>query len=149
MPSDAKTPPPALSRSPSPPGSPSEVSSRRPRSPVSSHRPRSPVFFVDTSRDFDFAQQLYGELNRGFLGPPCDDKIIILNDSDEEKEEVREKKSTGAKDAVGSAVVNPAPTTSADTDDAPAGAKNGNSDEQGPDQEAISGNGSGDDAGEP
>jgi hypothetical protein len=43
-------------------------------------------FIADTARDFEFAQRLYGELNRGFLGPPGDDKIIILIDSDEEKD---------------------------------------------------------------
>jgi hypothetical protein len=43
-------------------------------------------FITDTTRDFEFAQRLYGELNRGFLGPPGDDKIIILIDSDEEKD---------------------------------------------------------------
>jgi hypothetical protein len=39
----------------------------------------------DTSHNFEFAQRLYGELNRALLGPPDDDKIIILSDSNEEK----------------------------------------------------------------
>jgi hypothetical protein len=125
--SDAKTPPPAPSGTPSSLGSLSEVSSRRPRSPVfeqggPSRKP--PVIdlssssdeedsFIDTSRDFEFAQRLYGELNCDLLWPPGDGKVIILSDSDEEKEEAREK-STGAKDVVASAAVNPVSTTSTD-----------------------------------
>jgi hypothetical protein len=51
------------------------------------------------------------------MGPPGDDKIIVLSDFDEE--EVHEEKITGTKDAATSAVVKPASTA----DDAPAGAK--------------------------
>jgi hypothetical protein len=87
---------------------------------------------LDTSRDFEFTQRLFGELNCSLLGPPGDGKIIILSDSDKEKEEVCEEKSTGAEDATASAAINPASTASADDADASAGAKN-NSDEQGPD----------------
>jgi hypothetical protein len=100
-----------------------------------------------TSRDFEFTQRLFGELNRAVLGPPGDDKVIILSDSD--KEEVHEEKITGIEDAATSGAVNPASTASAGTDDAPMGAKNNNSDDQGPDQEAGSDNGSGDDTDEP
>jgi hypothetical protein len=120
MPSDAKTPPPVLSGSPSPPGSPSEVASCRPCSPVFGQGgpfEKAPVtdpssssdkedFIADTSRDFEFAQRLYDELNHGFLGPLDDGKIIILSDSDEEKEEVCEEKSSGLEDVAASAVVN-------------------------------------------
>jgi hypothetical protein len=70
-------------------------------------------FIADTSRDFEFAQRLYGELNHDFLGLLSDDKIIILSDFDEEKEEVREEKSTGVEDVAASAAVNPASTASA------------------------------------
>jgi hypothetical protein len=52
----------------------------------------------DTSRNFEFAQRLYGELNHALLGPSGDGQIIILSDSDEEKEEVHEEKSTDAGD---------------------------------------------------
>jgi hypothetical protein len=38
-----------------------------------------------TSHDFAFAQRLFGELNRVIVGPPGDDKIIILSDCDEEE----------------------------------------------------------------
>jgi hypothetical protein len=79
-PSYAKTPPPTPSGSPSPPGSASEVSSCHPRSPVFEQGDpsrKAPVidlssssdeedFFTDISHDFEFAQRLYGELNRGF-----------------------------------------------------------------------------------
>jgi hypothetical protein len=100
-----------------------------------------------TSRVFDFVQRLFGELNRTVLGPPDDDKIIILSDSDEE--EVHEEKTTGTKDAAASAAVKPTSTTSTDVDDAPVRAKNDNSDDQTPNQEASGDNGSGGDAGKP
>jgi hypothetical protein len=133
-PSDSKTPPPVPSGSPSPPGSPSEVASRCPCSPVFekggpsekalvidlSSSSDEEDFIANTSRDFEFAQRLYGELNRGFLEPPSDGKIIILNYSDEEKEEVREEKSSGLEDVVASTAVNPASTSSVDDADAPA-----------------------------
>jgi hypothetical protein len=132
-PSDAKSSPSAPIGSPSPPGSPLEVSSCCPRSSVfeqGGSSGKAPVidlssssgeedFFTDTSRDFEFAQWLYGELNRGFLGPPDGGKIIILSDFDEEKEEVREK-STGAECTTASAAFNPASTASADDADTPA-----------------------------
>jgi hypothetical protein len=41
----------------------------------------------DTSCDFEFAQRLFGELNRAFLGPLDDSKIIIFSDFDEKKSE--------------------------------------------------------------
>jgi hypothetical protein len=84
----------------------------------------------DTSHDFEFAQRLFGKLNRAFLGPPDDDKIIILSDSDEEKKEVREEKSTGTEDATASIAVNPTSFASTDDTNAPTGAKNDNSDDQ-------------------
>jgi hypothetical protein len=134
-PSDAKTPSPMLSGSPSPPGSLSEVASCRPHSPVfeqSGPSEKAPVidlssssdeedFIAITSRDFEFTQRLYGKLNRGFVGLPGDGKIIILSDFDKEKEEVCEEKFPGPKDAAASAAVNPASTTSASDANASAG----------------------------
>jgi hypothetical protein len=102
---------------------------------------------VATSRDFEFAQRLFGELNRAVLGPPSDGNIVIHSDSDEE--EVCEEKTTSTEDVAASAAVNPASTTSADVNDAPMGAKNDNSDDQAPDQEAGGDNGSGGDASKP
>jgi hypothetical protein len=100
----------------------------------------------DTSHDFEFAQRLYGELNRAFLVPSGDGKIIIISDSDEKKEEVHEEKSTGTREATASGAVNPTSTTSAD---APTGTKNDNSDGQRPDQEAGDEDGGRDDADTP
>jgi hypothetical protein len=80
-----------------------------------------------TSCDFKFTQRLFDELNCAVLGSPDDGKIIVLNDSD--KEEVCEEKTTGIEDAAASTAVNPASTSSTDTDDAPVGAKNDNSDD--------------------
>jgi hypothetical protein len=68
--------------------------------------------FTDTSREFEFAQRLYGKLNHDLLGPLGDGKIIILNDSDKEKEEARKEKFASAKDAVASTAVNPISTAS-------------------------------------
>jgi hypothetical protein len=68
----------------------------------------------DTVCDFEFAQRLFGELNHDLLGPSGDGNIIILSDSDEEKDEAHEEKSIGAKDAATSATVNPVSTASAD-----------------------------------
>jgi hypothetical protein len=68
--------------------------------------------FTDTSREFEFTQRLYGELNHDLLGPPGDGKIIILNDSDKEKEEACKEKFASAKDAVASTAVNPISTAS-------------------------------------
>jgi hypothetical protein len=104
---------------------------------------------LDTSRDFEFTQRLYGELNRALPGPPGDGKIIILSDFDVEKEDVHEEKSTDAEDVAAFAAVNPTSTTSSDDVDAPAGAKNDNSDDQGADQEAGTGDGGRDDTSEP
>jgi hypothetical protein len=77
-------------------------------------------FFVDTSRDFEFAQWLYDELNHDLLGPPSDGKVIILSDSNEEKEEACEEKPVSTEDAVVFAVVNPVSTASANDIGTPA-----------------------------
>jgi hypothetical protein len=133
-PSDVKTPPPVPSGASSPPASPSEVASRRPRSPVFKQggpSEKAPVidlssssdevdFVANTSRDFEFAQRLYGKLNRGFLGPSGDGKIIIFSDSNKEKEEVREEKSSNPEDAAASTTVNLALTAFASDVGAPA-----------------------------
>jgi hypothetical protein len=104
-------------------------------------------FIVDTCRDAEFTRKLFGDLNRDILKPPGNGKVIILDDSEEEKEASNEKM-VGTELAVTSAAVNPAPTASAVNNDAHKGAKNDNSDDQGPDQEASGdiGNGSGDGA---
>jgi hypothetical protein len=98
LPDDSKTLPPMPSGSPPSPGSPSEVSSRRPCSPMfeqGNASGKTPMidlssssdeenFIVDTSHDAELTKKLFGDLNRDILGPPTDGKIIILDDSDEE-----------------------------------------------------------------
>jgi hypothetical protein len=92
---DAKTPPPSPSGSPPPPESPSEVLSCRRCSLVfkqGSASGTTPVsgpssLIVDTSRDEEFVRKLFDDLNCDILGPPGDDRIIIIDDSDEAQEE--------------------------------------------------------------
>jgi hypothetical protein len=72
---------------------------------------------ANTSRDEEFTRRLFGDLNCDVLGPPGDDKIIILSDSDEEEKEVHEKKTIGAKAAPSSAARSSVSTASANTDD--------------------------------
>jgi hypothetical protein len=134
--SDAKTPPLVPSRSPPPPGSPSEICSRHRCSSVFEQggSGKAPVIDLSlssdledlitaTSHDFEFTQRLFGELNRDALGSPDNDKTIILSNFDEE--EVHEEKATNIEDVAASAAVNPTSTTFADAnaDDAPTGQK--------------------------
>jgi hypothetical protein len=88
-------------------------------------------FIADTSHDAEFARKLFGDLNHNILWPPSDNKVIILDDSAEEKE-VPDEKMTSIELTATSAAINPAPTTSATADDALEGEKNDNSDDQGP-----------------
>jgi hypothetical protein len=132
--SDTMTAPSVPSRTPSPPGFAAEVCSHCPRSPVLEQGGLSEMAPVvdlsspqgeenplhDIARDFKFAQRLFGKLNRAFLGPPGDGKVIILSDSDEEEEEAREENSTGAKDAATSAIINLVSTASTDDISTPA-----------------------------
>jgi hypothetical protein len=104
-------------------------------------------FIADTSRDAEFARKLFGDLHRDILGPPGDGKVIILDDSNEEKEAPNEK-TVGTELVATSAAVNQVLTASAAADNTPEGVKNNNSDDQGSDQEVSGGNdnGSGDGA---
>ncbi len=95
-------------------------------------------FIVDTSHDEELTRKLFGDLNRDILGPPGDSKIIALDDSDDDGE-AQEEKTAGIEST----------TATASADDAPAGAKISNSDDQGPDQEADGGDDSGRSAGDP
>jgi hypothetical protein len=85
-------------------------------------------FIIDTSREGEFTKKLFGDLNRDIIRPPGDGKVIILDDSDEEKEASNEKMAV-TELAATSAVVNPALTAFTVTDDAPVGANNDNSDD--------------------
>jgi hypothetical protein len=64
---------------------------------------------ADVSQD-EFTRIHFGGLNRDVLGPSDDGKIIVLSDSDEKEEEVREEKTTGTENATTSAAVNPTST---------------------------------------
>jgi hypothetical protein len=44
------------------------------------------LLVVDTSRDEEFARNLFGDLNRDILGPLGDGKIIIIDDFDDDDE---------------------------------------------------------------
>jgi hypothetical protein len=99
--SKASTPPPSRSGSPPPTQSPPATSSRRLcLPPCEQGGPSEPVpvvdlalssdeedFIADTSHDEELARKLFGDLNRDILGPPGDGKIIVLNDSEDEKPE--------------------------------------------------------------
>jgi hypothetical protein len=132
LPDDAKTPTPMPSGYPPPPGSPSNVSSRRRCSSVfeqGSALGATPVsgpssLVVDTSRDEEFTKKLFGDLNRDILGPPDDGKIIIIDDSDNDDEAQEE----------GTTDIDPT-TVLASAADAPAGSSVANSDDQGSKQE--------------
>jgi hypothetical protein len=87
-------------------------------------------FFADTSCDAEFTKKLFADLNRDILGPPGDGKVIILDDSDEEKE-ASDEKMVGTELTATSAAVTPVSTASTVADDAPVWAKNDNSDDQG------------------
>jgi hypothetical protein len=131
--SGGSIPPLALSGSPPPSGSPSDISTCRSSSPVfEQDSPSENVSIVDlfsslndeglipdTSRDEEFAKRHFDDLNRDVLGPPDDDKIIILSDSDEEEEEVHKEDAIDIEAAPSSAMTFPAPTASVDdVDDA-------------------------------
>jgi hypothetical protein len=106
------------------------------------------IFIVDTSHDVKLTKKLFGDLNRDILRPPSDGKIIVLDDSDEENE-AQEEKNTGIESMAASASTDPTSSAPTSADDAPAGAKIDNSDDQGPDQEADGGDSGRCSAGEP
>jgi hypothetical protein len=126
LPDDTETPPSVPSGSSPPPGSPSVASSRRPCSLVFEQGNASgkismlepSLFIVDTSRDKELVTKLFSDLNRDILGPPGDDKIIVLDDSDDDGE-AQEEKTADIKSTAAPASV----------DDAPVEAKIRNSDD--------------------
>jgi hypothetical protein len=105
-------------------------------------------FIVDTSRDAELARKLFSDLNHDILGPPGDDKIIILNDSDDDIE-AQEEKIVDIESTATPASADPTLSAPTSANDAPAGAMIDNSDDQGPDQEADGGDGGRRSAGEP
>jgi hypothetical protein len=136
--SGASTPPLSLSDSVPPP----EASSHRPPSLVGEHdSPSEAILVVDLSfdeeeifheitREAEFARRLFGKLNRELLGPLGDGNVIILSDSDEEKE-VHEE--ITAADEAAPPYVGNSPTPSvcaADADDVPDRVQDDNSDDE-------------------
>jgi hypothetical protein len=124
------TPPPVLSGSPPPLGSPLEISSCHPYSPVFEQGgpfEKVPVvglsssldeegLIPDTLQDEEFAKRLFDDLNRSILVSPSDGKVIILSDSDVE-EEVHEEDVADTEAASSSVVKSLTLTASAnDTD---------------------------------
>jgi hypothetical protein len=105
-------------------------------------------FNVDTSRDAELVKKLFSYLNRDILGPPGDIKIIVLDDFDD-KIEARVEKTAGIEPTTSPTSADLALSAPTRSNDAPAGAKIGNSDDQGPDQEADGGNGGGRSTDEP
>jgi hypothetical protein len=83
---------------------------------------------ADTSRDEELAKKLFGDLNRDILGPPGDDKIIILSDSDDEDE--KPKDSAVNAEAAPSSVANSpdSPTSAPNADKTPDGVSDDNAD---------------------
>jgi hypothetical protein len=134
-PSKASTPPPSHSGCPPPTQSPPATSSRRLCLPPSEQGgPSEPVPVVDmalspseedtvadTSRDEEFARQLFGDLNRDILGPPDDGKIIVISDSGDE-DETHEDTTVNAEAAPPSAANSTdSPTSASDVDETPDG----------------------------
>jgi hypothetical protein len=103
----------------------------------------------DTSRDEEFAKKLFGDLNRDVLGPPGDDKIIILSDSVEE-EEVHEEDVADTKAVPSSAARILASTASTiDGDEASTRVQDDKSGDHTINREAGSGSNNGDEVGLP
>jgi hypothetical protein len=146
LPDNVKTPTLVPSESPPPPGSPSDVSSRRHCSLVFEQGSASGAtlvsgpssLVVDTSHDEEFTKKLFGDLNHDILGPPGDGKIIIIDDSDDDDDAQEE----------GTAGIDPT-TVPASATDAPTGARVANSDDQGSEHEVDGGGDSGRSAGTP
>jgi hypothetical protein len=97
---------------------------------------------VHISRDAELTKKLFADLNCDILGPPGNGKIIVLDDFDEENE-AHEEKTAGIESTAASASVDPTSSAPTSADDAPAGAKIDNSDDQGSDQEADGDDGGG------
>jgi hypothetical protein len=93
-------------------------------------------------------KKLFSDLNSELLGPPGDDNIIILNDSDEE-EEVHAEEAIDAKVVPPSTKDSPAPTVSAIDTDASEGLPNDSNNGHTLDQAQGDSNDGGDEASSP
>jgi hypothetical protein len=96
----------------------------------------------DTSWDEKFTKKLFSDLNRELLGPVDDGKVIILNDSDEEEEDVADTEATPS-----STAKSLAPTVSTiDVDDVLEGVQDSSNDDRTPDRAQGSSSSGGDEA---
>jgi hypothetical protein len=130
-------------------GSPSEVSSRRPRSPMfeqGGSTGKAPVvdlslssheegLIPDTSRDEEFARRLFGDLNHDILGPSGDSNAIILSNSDEEEEVCKEDAVDAAAAPFSIAGIPTSTASAVDTDEDLNWMQDDNSDDLAPDHE--------------
>jgi hypothetical protein len=95
-------------------------------------------FIIDTSCDAELAKKIFGDLNCDILEPLGDGKIIVLDDFDKENR-AQEEKTDSIEATAASASADPASSAPTSANNAPAGVKINNSDNQGPDQEADDG----------
>jgi hypothetical protein len=84
-------------------------------------------FFANVSRDAEFAKRLFGELNHDLLGPPDNDKVIVLSNSNEE-EEVHEETAADA-DGASSTATKSSTLATLTTDKDPGKMQDDNSDD--------------------
>jgi hypothetical protein len=83
---------------------------------------------ADTSQDEELTRKLFGDINRDIIGPPGDDKIIVLSDSDD-KDETPEDVAVNAEAAPPSAANSTdSPTSASDADETPDGVLDDNAD---------------------
>jgi hypothetical protein len=105
--------------------------------------------FPDISCDEEFVRKLFGDLNYGLLGPPGDGNVIILINSDEEKE-VREEDTADTEAAPPSVINSLAPTVStANAVDALDGVQDDSNGSRTPDRVQNDSSDGGDEAGSP
>jgi hypothetical protein len=105
--------------------------------------------FADIARDAEFAKRLSGDLNSDLLGPPDDNKVIGLSNSNEEKE-AREETTADAEAAPSAVMKSSTPASSIADDDEDLGKiQDDNSDDLAPERDVGKGSGGRDEAGSP
>jgi hypothetical protein len=83
---------------------------------------------ADTSRDEELVRKLFGDLNRDILGPPDDDKIIVLSDSDDEDEKPEDAAVNTEAAPFSAANSTDSPTSAPDANETPDGVSDDNAD---------------------
>jgi hypothetical protein len=83
---------------------------------------------ADTSWDEELARKLFSDLNHDIIGPPDDDKIIVISDSDDE-DETHEDAAVNTEAAPSSAANSAdSPTSAPNADETPDGVSDDNAD---------------------